>query len=465
MNMVPGATAALAEFIARNDLASLPSVAHERAQRVIADSLACMLAGAGSELSASMRTYLDEAGPGPCPVIGTRRSASPQAAAFANGTHGAALDYDDLLGSLHASVVIVAALVSALGTTPVSGREFVEAYIVGIEVGAKLAKALGKGHPQRGYHVTATLSGFAAFAAVARLQGLDPRRVAKGLSLVATQASGLLCQLGTTAKPMHSGFAARIAVDVVRLLAAGFDAAPDALEARRGLFETLGDECSDPGALAASLGHPWAVVEPGSTLKQFASSVAGHRAMAAVLELKHQGLSADNAASIDCAVAPGALRPMGHPRPRNAFESKFSMPYAIATALLDDRLGIASFETAATQRPAALALMERIHAWEDPQQAIEDPVSANLSWGYRGYARVTARLNDGRTLSARVDVAPGSPSKPLSWDDLRQKYIDCASCAGIGVDEATDGFERLQVIDRCDDMRQLLQHLQPAAPL
>jgi 2-methylcitrate dehydratase PrpD len=464
MNRVAGATAALADFIAHDGLEGLVPAGHEQARRVIVDSLACMLAGAGSELSASMRTYLDEVGEGHCPVIGARRAATPQAAAFANGTHGAALDYDDLLGSLHASVVINAALMSALGTQPVSGPRYVEAYIIGIEVGAKLAKALGKGHPQRGYHVTSTLSGFAAFAAVARLRGLAQPQVATGLSLVATQSGGLLCQLGTTAKPLHSGMAARIAVDTLSLLAAGFDAAPDALEARRGFFEALGDAGSDPTTLAASLGHPWAVVEPGSTLKKYASSVAGHRAMAAVLELKRQGLRADNVASIDCAVAPGALRPMGHPRPRNAFESKFSMPYAIATALLDERLGIASFETAATQRPKALALMERIHAWEDPQQAVEDPVSANLSWGYRGYARVSAQLSDGRRLSARVDVAPGSANQPLTWDDLKHKFIDCAACVAMGADQATAHFAQLQALDRCDDLRPLLQQMQPVAP-
>jgi 2-methylcitrate dehydratase PrpD len=464
MSATIGATATLAAFVAQDDLSTLPREACDKAQRVIADSLACMLAGAGSELAAPVRAYLDEGGEGPCLVLGARRSTTAQDAALANGTHGAALDYDDLLGSLHPSTIVVAALVSALGAQPVGGRRFIEAYIVGIEVGAKLAKSLGKGHPQRGYHVTSTLSGFAAFAALARLKGLSAERIAAGLGLVATQAGGLLCQLGTMTKPLHSGFAARIAVDVERLLASGFTAAADALEARRGFFEAVGDDASDPSTLAATLGKPWAVLDPGSTLKRFASSVAGHRAMAAVLELKRQGLRADNVVSIDCAVAPGALRPMGYPRPRNAFESKFSMPYAIATAVLDERLGIASFETAATQRPAALALMEHIHAWEDPQQAIEDPVSANLSWGYRGYARVSARLTDGRTLTARVDVAPGTAHDPLSWDDLRGKFVDCAACVRIGAAEASALFEPLRVLDRCDDVGALLRGLHDATP-
>lgn len=464
MSPTPGATAALAAFIAHTDLSELPPEARDKAQRVIADSLACMLAGAGSELAAPMRAYLDEGGAGPSPVIGTRRSATPQAAAMANGAHGAALDYDDLLGSLHPSSIIVAALISALGTQAVSGRRFVDAYIVGIEVGVKLAQALGKGHPKRGYHLTSTLSGFAAFAAVARLKGLTADRVAVGLGLVATQAGGLLCQLGTMAKPLHSGFAARIAVDVERLLAAGFNAAADALEARRGFFEAVGDDASDASALAATLGRPWAVLEPGSILKRFASSVAGHRAMAAVLELKRQGLRPDNLVSIDCAVAPGALRPMGYPRPRNAFESKFSMPYAIATAVLDEHLGITSFETAATQRPAAQTLMDRIHAWEDPQQAIEDPVSANLSWGYRGYVRMSARLSDGRTLTARVDVPPGTARDPVTWDDLRNKFVDCAACVRVRAAEASAAFEPLRALDLCDDMHAPLLGMQDAIP-
>lgn len=456
----PRVTADVAAFIAGADLSSLPPAVMDKARQAIADTFACILAGAASELRAPLLAYADEQPGGKCRVLGTAGFASAQMAALLNGSFAAALDYDDLMTPLHPSAVVIAALCSAVAGAKLQGRRFVEAYLLGIEVGAKITRALGHGHSKRGFHATSTLSRFSAFAALARLKALPVEQIETGLSLVASQSGGLLCQLGTMTKPLHSGLAARVAVDAERLSALGITASKAVLETRRGYFEAYGDDLSNAAAIAPSLGQPWAVMEPGSTLKRFASSVAGHRAMAAVLELKAQGLTASNLVSLDCAVAPGALRPMAYPVPQTGFESKFSMPYALAAALLDDRLSIASFETAATRRPEIAALMERIKAWEDPLQAVEDPVSANLSWGYRGYARVTVKLDDGRTLISRVDVPPGAPSHPLSWDDLRLKFLDCANSAGMPAGPATEVFEQIQALDACDDVDALLAAMQ-----
>jgi len=423
------ATAAIADFVAARP--DVPQPVRDAALRVIFDSFACILSGAGSEVAPPMRAYLaQEEGGGNVAVLGTELRATPQKAAFLNGTFGAALDYDDLLSPTHPSAVVVAALCSAC-SDDVSGPDFIDAYAVGIEVGSKIAKALGKGHSARGFHATATLSGFSAFAALAHLTRLDAAQVRAGLGFVATRAGGMMCNLGTMAKPAHSGFAAQLAVQAMQLARAGVTVSPVSLEAKRGFFAIYGDESSDPAAVAGQLGRSWALLDPGPTLKRFPSCIAGHRAMAAVLELRQQGLTAENMVSMAVTVAPEALQPLMYPRPATGLEAKFSMPYAMAAALVDDRIGIATFETPAATRPELQPVMDRIDAQEDPQQAVEDPVSAALSWGFRGYARVTATLADGRVIRSRVDVPPGHPKTPLSWDDLKDKFADCAQSAGL----------------------------------
>lgn len=462
-----GATAAIASFVARPDFSTLDAQAMDKAAQVITDSLACMLAGSASELSAPLLAYanLPEIAAGPGRIVGRRQNTTPAVAALLNGSFAAALDYDDLMTPMHPSAVVVAALVAGIGPLPVSGMALIQAYAAGIEVGAKISRALGAGHSRRGFHATSTLSGFSAFCALAQLksgQGQEPlseEQIAIGLSLMASQSGGLLCQLGTMAKPLHSGLAARNAHETLRMCRHGLTASATALEARRGYFEAYGDEMSDPGAIAASLGKPWAISSPGSTLKRFPSSIAGHRGIMAVLDLKARGLNAANLAHLDCAVAPGALRPMMYPQPANGLQSKFSMPYALAAALLEDRIGIASFETAAVHRPEIHALLARIHAWEDPRQALEDPVSANLSWGYRGYVRLTATLTDGSVLTARVDTPPGTPRQPLGWQDLRQKLADCAAQAGLDAATSDSLFTSLHGLPHCADVRPLLAQL------
>jgi 2-methylcitrate dehydratase PrpD len=47
-----------------------------------------------------------------------------------------------------------------------------------------------------------------------------------------------------------------------------------------------------------------------------------------------------------------------------------------------------------------------------------------------GYDKMTTildlHLRDGRTLSARADFAKGSPSDPMSWEEVAVKFEDCA---------------------------------------
>lgn len=449
-------TAQIAEYIASRSI--VPDEVRAQALRVIVDSFACILSGAGSEAAPPMRAYLAAEGEGgSVPVLGTDLFATPQKAAFLNGTFGAALDYDDLLSPTHPSAVVVAAL-SSVGAVA-TGQEFIDAYAIGIEVGGKINAALGKGHSARGFHATATLSGFAAFAELADLLRLEAEQIRLGLGIVATRAGGMMCQLGTMAKPMHSSFAAQLAVQAVQLVRAGVTVSPVALEAKRGFFAVYGDETSDPEAIVPGLGNPWTLLSPGSTLKRFPSCIAGHRAMAAVQELRRQGLSVDNMASMHVTVAPEALQPLMYTRPKTGLEGKFSMPYAVAVALHDDRIGIATFETPAVTRPEIAAVMDRITAEEDPQQMIEDPVSAALSWGFRGYARVTATLTDRRKMVARVDRPPGHPATPLSWDDIADKFRDCAASAGFAPEKRQAMFDTVFALPRAARVPDILANL------
>lgn len=457
-----GATASIARFVAEADMAGLPELAIENAKRAIVDSFACILSGAGSELGAATLAYVALMNAtGTAPVLGTSVSTTPSLAAMANGTFSAALDYDDLLSPLHPSAPIVAALAS-VAESGATGREFIDAYILGVEVCTKIAKAIGRGHSGRGYHATGTLTGFGAVAAIARLRRVPPEVTAQAMGFMASMAGGLLCSLGNMSKPVHSGLAAQNAVNALAMVESGLTANPGALEHKYGFFAAFGDEQSDASAIAASLGRPWTVIEPGSTLKKYPSCVAGHRAMDAIQELKRQGLTADNAVAIDCSVAPGALNPLMHPNPMTGFESKFSMQYALAAALADD-VRIATFETPALARPEIRTLLPKITAWEDSKQVEEDPVQANLSWGYRGYARVTARLADGRTLTARVDVPPGHPSRPLSWDEMRTKFLDCADSVGTKPDRAAAIFDQMKTLDTARDIQSAINSLRIGA--
>src|SRR3954470_3871862 len=149
-----GLTESIARFFAQTRVTDFPPGAIESAKKVIADTFACIIAGAGSETAAPLKCYLERAGGvGDRPVLGTRVRTSPELAAMVNGTFGHSLDFDDVLPMMpgHPSSIVVSAALAGTGAKKITGMQFLEAYVLGIEVGAKIGLGITNGHYNRGF--------------------------------------------------------------------------------------------------------------------------------------------------------------------------------------------------------------------------------------------------------------------------------------------------------------------------
>jgi 2-methylcitrate dehydratase PrpD len=438
----------LAEFVKNADIEDAGADAVELAKRVIVDTVAVILSGAGSEVAGPMLDYVSRMGQGAVPLIGTDAAASAPAAALVGGTFGAALDFDDVLSMMpgHPAAVVMPALIAQCYDAPVSGRDFIDAYIVGLEVGSKLSQGVGIRHYQRGYHTTGTIALFCAVAALARRFGLSVGETRMALSLAASTASGIQANFGTMTKPLHSGWAAQSAVIAVDLVRSGFIASLSALEDEGGYLSAYGTEESDAGKVLPLLGKPWTIVSPGIALKKFPTCYATHRAIDGVAEIEREvGPLLGQLEKLTCRVVPGALLPLRFSRPRTGLEGKFSMPYGLAVALLDRHLTIAYFDDAAVMRPEIWSLYDKKSA------------------GTRGFVVIEALLADGRTISRRIDTAPGHPKRPLSWADLNVKFLDCARSCGVDEGVAQRAFEGLKNLEGAADVAALLRPLTPSS--
>ena len=453
-----GATATIAEFIVKTTAADFPPGSGGKAIKVIADTFAVILAGVSSEVAAPLQRYLETAGAsGASPILGTGRTASAETAALINGAHGHALDYDDVLSMMpaHPSVVIVSALLADINRAPVSGKDFIEAYIIGVEVGGQIGLGMTNEHYQRGFHATGTLALFSAVAALAKLHRLDAPAIQQALGVAASMASGLRRNFGTMTKPLHSGLAARSALTAVRLAMAGFSAAPDIMEAKAGFYSTYGTAASDPELTARGLGKPFVISSPGIALKKFPCCYATHRPIDGVLRLREQlGFDADTIDKVICRMPPGGMPVLIYPRPVTGLEGKFSLPYSIAAAVLDGKFSLRSFSDEAVRRPQIAALYERIDAHETESSRGDDPLFDQRSSGSRGFVEVEVLLKDGRRDAIRIDVPPGSPSRELTWDELHAKFMDCAKQAPrIAAAEAQAAFDLIRKLETVDDIR------------
>lgn len=424
----------------------------DRAAKVIADTFAAMLAGANSEVSEPLLTYIAGTGgfEGDHVVCGTSLNATAEAAALINGTFAAALEFDDVLSMMpgHPSAVVVSALAASDAASRSTGREVINAYVIGIETGARLAQAMTLDHYKKGFHATGTLCLFSALGALAYLEKLDAAQIDHAIGIAASLSSGIQGNFGTMTKSLHSGLAASNALRAINLAKAGFTARSNIFETEGGYFDTYGVPESNLG-LIEGFGNPWIVDSPRIALKRFPCCYATHRGIDAVLELKKElGITSLQVKKAICLVPPGGLIPLKFDWPTSRFEALFSMPYAVAVALLHERPVLASFTTDTVTSEQVNRLRPLIEVREDAVCVADYPDFERKSYGSRGEVRVTIETTDGVIASRTVVIAPGHPDRELTWEQLDAKFDDCATSAGFTHAFATETFALLRELDQ-----------------
>jgi 2-methylcitrate dehydratase PrpD len=457
-----GLTETVARFIAESSFADIPGAATDKAKKVITDTIGVILAGAGSELAPPLMAYLQRSGEaGGQPILGTGRTTSAELAAMINGSFGHALDFDDVLSMMpaHPSAVILPALFADLDGA--DGRRLLEAYIIGIEVGAKIGLGIRIGHYHRGFHGTGTLGIFSALAALAKLHRLDVPTTRQAFGIAASMSSGLQRNFGTMVKPLHTGWAARSALAAVRLAQCGYSAAQDVLEAKAGFFAAYGTEQSDPQLTADTLGRPWTMLDPGIALKKFACCYASHRPIDGITQLRAQlGFDAGSIEKVVCRMPPGARRALIYSKPVTGLQAKFSLDYPLAAGVLDGKFSLRTFTDAAVLRPEIQALYAKLELIDDPRLIDQNPQFESLSPGSRGFVEVEAMTKNGNGAKTRIDHAPGSPARELSWDEVSAKFLDCAAQTSIpraGSERALGALRKLEHCNAVADVIALLR--------
>ena len=465
---MPGLSKRIAEFVTTTNFADIPELARSRGARAIIDTLGVMTAGSASELAEPICRYAEESGAhGNVPILGTGKTTDGEKAALINAAFGHALDFDDGYPyyPVHASVVVLGALISALSeipkNNPMSGQNFLEAYILGIEVVTCIGRGMGMGHYiKRGFHSTGTLSGFATVVALAKLKAVDADTLQRTIGIVASMSSGIQRNFGTMMKPLHSGMAAQNGVIATAMAAAGITAHMDIMEGKDNFFQVYGDEGSSAEKAGDLLGNPFAFVQHGIGMKNFPSSNACARPIDGVLQLREKhGLNPDNVAKIHLILPPGGTNPLRSAKPETTTEAPYSMEFSIAVALVDGAVRLHHFTKDAIQRTDLLSQLGKVSMEEDPRCIAEDPLAETRGPGPRGFIEVHVTTVDGQAHHIRVDIAPGYPGRELSSDALWAKFSDCTGFAGIDQKESRDVFDRLERLDEVLDIANVIHKL------
>lgn len=427
------------------------------ARRAFHDTAACMLAGAGDAAVNKVYAAVAVWGTGECTVVGTPNRLSAPWAALVNGTAAHALDFDDVLeiGAAHASAALVPALLALGEERNASVAACLDAYLVGLEVLARLSEAVNMAHYFRGWHTTLTLGAPAVAAACARLLQLDEKRTLAAISLATSSSSGFKRQFGTMAKPVHAGLAAKSGLLAAGMAAAGVTAAEDIFEGQNGFLALFaGTEPSRLEMSAARIGKPSAMEQYGIWQKFYPCCASLHRPLDALLQLRlEQDLPPSELTSIEAVVSEVAAQNLAYQRPTNAMQARFSLPYTLASAFVDGQLALTAFESNAIKRQMVDALLPLITMRTDATQ----PGTA-IAGKESERATVNIRLRDGRTLSREVVDPRGHPRTPLTEHEMDEKFGDCAS-RSMSAETAGRALACLNGLDSITDIRVLADAL------
>lgn len=428
---------------------SLPEQAIGWAKMAMIDTIGAALAGTGEQCTKIVEriSRLDNTCVGPCLVFGGSKRTCALDATLINGTAAHAIDYDDTSKTMsgHPSAVIVPSLIALGEEIDSTGKDIIEAYVAGFETGTGIGRGVNFHHYEKGWHPTATLGIFGATAACARLLKLSDEQLATALSICVSLSAGVKANFGSMTKPLHVGTAARNGLLAALLAKEGFTASGDAFEQSQGFFEVFnGSGNYDANKITANWGNPLDIIKPGISIKQYPCVYSTHAAVDAAILLRNQSsLKHEQIADVEVCMHQRRLLPHTMRPATSGLNAKFSLPYIIARALIDGRLIIEHFEGDAYAEPAVQALMGKVRT----KPHFDDDKD------YSG--AVTVTLQDGTKISESVVSPRGrGPENPLSAEDLKLKFENCASRL-LPAAKIEFLYSKLSTLEKLDSIRQI----------
>ena len=435
----PPVTRILADFVATHPSRGWDASVEKEAHRTLLNWVGCAIgASRHATVEAALAAVRELAPSSQATILGRAERVDMGSAAMLNGITSHTFDFDDthLKTIIHPAGPVASAALAVAEHTRASGRQLVDAVVLGIDVACRVGNMIYPDHYDRGWHITGSTGMLGAAAACARLLALDSHRTAMALGIAASQPIGVREQFGSMTKPFHPGGAARAGLMSALMAKHGYTASAQALEAPRGLAQTFSTKC-DWAEISEGLGTRFEISY--NTYKPFACGIVIHPSIDGCVQIRtaHQPRIED-IERVDLKVHPLVLELTGKKAPRNGLEGKFSVYHACAAGLLFGQAAEAEFADEIVARADVIALRDRIRA------SVDDTIG-------EAAADVTVTCKDGRLLHVFVEHAIGSLERPLSDADLERKFHTLVDPV-LGTARATQLIEGCATLSGCVDL-------------
>jgi 2-methylcitrate dehydratase PrpD len=430
-------TELLASFVAGTPSEAIPKVAVESAKHVILDTVGVALAASARPIGKIVVRHVaaNAGASATATVFGAGIKASAPMAGLANGTLANALDFDE--GS-HLSTHILPAALAVAEHGGLSGKQVLDAFILAYEASARLTQAVDfkrhqKGGPtHRGWWHVGLVGPIAAAMTACRLLGLDPHQTATAMGIASCTSGGFRRNMGTMAKALHSGNAARAGIEAAMLAQRGFTADTAIIEAPLGFLDAvvLPDD-RDLAAITERLGLPY-VLEGAPRIKRYPACSPGHPLIDAALQLVNEHrISTDAIESIEADLHTFSLLRL---EPRDEVSAGFSGAFLIAATLVHGALTLDQLSDEVVRDPRVKSIMKRIR---HVPAAESETIVVLMSDGHR----------------EKIDVRPASRLSERAA--ILEKFDRCATPV-VGWTAAEILKEQIEKLDEHPDLGRLM---------
>jgi 2-methylcitrate dehydratase PrpD len=437
-------TEKITHIVAATQYEDLPAETIDLAKPLILDSLAVSIAGTQCTLGQLTLKVGSETMRGDdATVIGGDYESSVSSAAYINGTLAHALDVDDTAAGTvaHPSSSIVPALFAIAEKYQLSGKAFLNAYVLGLEVFYRIS--LASDGQMRGWHRTSLFGALATAAACAKLLNLSSQQMQTAIGIAMSFTGGVQVNFGTMTKAVQVGHASQSGVLAALMAMEGCTAHQNVLGDSLGFGHTFYADEYDTEKITAEFASPYSIIYPGMAVKIYPCCGLTHCPLDIALDLvAAHDIQPDQIE--DVVVYTEELVPsvLIHHEPKTGYQGKYSLEYAVSAAIFDRKISFETFTDDAVNRPQLQAFLGKIRC--EVRSDSDWEASRIHPWNH--CAEITIRLNDGTEITASEPCARGYPDRPLSTAEIVKKYQQFASpvLAADAVDALGDRILKLE---------------------
>jgi 2-methylcitrate dehydratase PrpD len=430
-------------------------------KKSVVDTFAAMLAGTGAQgCPEVVAQALEWGGKEESTVFHYGKKVPAFLAALANGMMARAVDFDDVFepGTMHASASIVPAVVAAAEMKGgLSGKQFLAAVTLGVDLICRMGRTNRIPSGLSGMNVTFQYACFGCAGVVGRILGMDEEKMIHAMGLAYSQTAGNSQNLleGTLATRFSQGLAAQAGVYAAVFARRGITAAREVLEGKFGYYPVYQRGEYDVRSLLEGLGERFEGVNV--TLKKYPCCMHSHGAIDALLDISgEEGLSDDDVDRVTVRINQQGfnfvcLPPEKTRVPRSIPEAQFSLPYAAARALVKGKVFLDDFTEEQIRNPRVLQVAQRVDCVVDPELDKKYPARVTP-------AVVEVRTRKGKVFSRLVVERRGSPTNPLTMEEVEEKFRQCARFARnpLPEDRVGDILFFLREMENGDDVTRIL---------